>query len=146
MIKKRALTDKGKGWAGVVVHDEGLLALAQAVVKALSWRGPLEVEALRDARGHHHHIQINPPFPAWIYLSAAAGRNLPSLLVGRLLNEPAAEMPPPPTGMMFIRAAQEIIVPLAAFESVMMTGRTPETRRAAPSVSWPLEGRNERNE
>lgn len=125
MMKKRALTDKGKGWAGIVVHDEGLLDLARAVVRALSWRGPLEVEALRDAQGRHHLIEINPRFPAWIYLSAAAGRNLPSLLVARLLNEPAGEMLPPPTGMMFIRAAQEIIVPLAAFESVMMTGRTP---------------------
>ncbi|MDP2810275.1 MAG: ATP-grasp domain-containing protein [Rhodocyclaceae bacterium] len=126
MMKKRALTDKGKGWAGITVHDEGLLSLAQAVVKALSWRGPLEVEALRDREGRHHLIEINPRFPAWIYLSAAAGRNLPALLVAQLLNEPARELPPPPTGMMFIRAAHEIIVPLAAFESVMMTGRTPE--------------------
>ncbi|MDP2751736.1 MAG: ATP-grasp domain-containing protein [Rhodocyclaceae bacterium] len=124
MMKKRALTDKGKGWAGITVHDEGLLVLAQAVVKALSWRGPLEVEALRDREGRHHLIEINPRFPAWIYLSAAAGRNLPAMLVARLLNEPAPPLPPPPTGMMFIRTAHEIIVPLAAFESVMMTGRT----------------------
>lgn len=123
MMKKRALTDKGKGWAGVIVHDEGLLTLAQSVVKTLSWRGPLEVEALRDREGRHHLIEINPRFPAWIYLSAAAGRNLPALLVARLLKEPLRELPPPPTGMMFIRAAHEIIVPLAAFESVMMTGR-----------------------
>jgi len=126
MMKKRALTDKGKAWAGVTIHDEGLLDLANTLARTLAWRGPLEVEALRDREGRHHLIEINPRFPAWIYLSAAAGRNLPALLLAHLLGEPMAETPPPPTGMMFIRAAHEIIVPLAAFESVMMTGRTPE--------------------
>ena len=45
------------------------------------WRGPLEVEVMRDHHGDYQLIEINPRFPAWIYLSAGVGRNLPLMLL-----------------------------------------------------------------
>ncbi len=122
MMKKRALTAKGKAWAGVAIFDQGLADCARRLVKALGWRGPLEVEMMRDAEGRYHLIEINPRFPSWIYLSQGVGRNLPALLAELALGRPAPVMPAPRPGTMFIRYALETIVPLANFEAMMMDG------------------------
>lgn len=122
MMKKRALTDKGKAWAGVTIHDDGLLALARAIVAALRWRGPLEVEAIRGRDGDHYLIEINPRFPAWIYLSAGVGCNLPAALHAMILGEAPPALPPPAAGTLFVRSAEELVVTLTAFESMMLAG------------------------
>lgn len=122
MMKKRALTDKGKAWAGVSIHDEALLAAARRLVAATRWRGPLEVEVMRGADGRLSLIEINPRFPAWVYLSVGVGQNLPEMLVRLALGEMVAEPPPAPAGILFIRYAQEVIVPLSDFEAVVTTG------------------------
>jgi carbamoyl-phosphate synthase large subunit len=125
MMKKRGLTEKGKAWAGMCIHDEGLEAMANRLVAALKWRGPLEVEAMRDGMGQYHLIEINPRFPAWIFLSAGVGRNLPLLLLKRLLGEPQDELPQAAAGTLFIRYAQELIVPVQGFETMMIHGTYP---------------------
>jgi carbamoyl-phosphate synthase large subunit len=122
MMKKRALTAKGKAWAGVTIFDEGLAGAARRLVKALGWKGPLEVEMMRDAAGRYHLIEINPRFPAWIYLSQGVGRNLPALLAELSLGRPAPALAAPQPGTMFIRYALETIVPLGDFETMMMDG------------------------
>jgi carbamoyl-phosphate synthase large subunit len=122
MMKKRGLTDKGKAWAGICIHDQVLLETAQALMKALEWRGPLEIEVMRDPGGRYHLIEINPRFPAWIYLSAGVGRNLPALLVSMMLSEPLPEIPSPQVGTLFIRYAEERIVPVQEFEAMMIQG------------------------
>ncbi len=122
MMKKRALTDKGKAWAGISIHDEALLAAARRLIAATRWRGPLEVEVMRGADGRLTLIEINPRFPAWIYLSAGVGRNLPETLVRLALNETVAELPAALAGTLFIRYALETIVPLSAFEAVVTGG------------------------
>ncbi len=129
MMKKRALTAKGKAWAGISIHDEVLEEGARNLVKTLSWPGPLEVEVMRDPEGKHHLIEINPRFPAWIYLSHGVGRNLPAVLVSLALGKEPAQMPPPDLGVLFIRYAEEQIVPIKDFETVVMEGsRTAATR------------------
>jgi carbamoyl-phosphate synthase large subunit len=122
MMKKRALTDKGKAWAGISIHDEALLGAARRLVAATRWRGPLEVEVMRGADGRFSLIEINPRFPAWIYLSVGVGQNLPETLVRLAIGEKVAEPPPAPAGILFIRYAQEIIVPLSDFEAMVTTG------------------------
>lgn len=124
MMKKRAVTSKGKAWAGVATNDDQLAQAARKLVAALSWRGPLEVEMMRDAQGIYHLIEINPRFPAWIYLSAGVGRNLPALLVDLALGRPPRTMPPHVPGTLFIRHAEETIVPLAAFEDLVVRGNS----------------------
>lgn len=122
MMKKRAITAKGKAWAGVVTNDEALAETARRLIGVLKWRGPLEVEVMRDAAGDYQLIEINPRFPAWIYLSQGVGRNLPAVLVELALKRPPTALAAPRPGTMFIRYAQETIVPLAEFESMMISG------------------------
>jgi carbamoyl-phosphate synthase large subunit len=122
MMKKRAITTKGKAWAGITIRDDALAECARNLVAALQWKGPLEVEAIRDAHGDYQLLEINPRFPAWIYLSHGVGRNLPALLLEMVLGHEPPEMPQADPGVMFIRYAQEIVVPLNAFESLMIDG------------------------
>lgn len=124
MMKKRAITSKGKAWAGVVTSDEALADFARSLIATLQWKGPLEVEVMRDADGEYQLIEINPRFPAWIYLSQGVGRNLPALLLELALQRTPAPLPAARPGTMFIRYAQETIVPLAEFESMMINGST----------------------
>jgi carbamoyl-phosphate synthase large subunit len=127
MMRKLALTEKGKAWAGVTVQDDRLLEASQALVSATRWRGPLEVEIMVDEEGRYQLIEINPRFPAWIYLAAGVGRNLPEALLMLAFGESPDEFAGVAPGTLFIRYAQETIVPLSQYESVVMTGvRRPE--------------------
>ncbi|MBX9876988.1 MAG: ATP-grasp domain-containing protein [Candidatus Obscuribacterales bacterium] len=123
MMRKRALTDKGKAWAGVTVVDDAIAEMAEKIVKALMWSGPFEVEVMKTEDGKIHLIEINPRFPSWIYLSHAAGRNLPSVVLKLLAGEVNLDLPPAKAGTFFIRHAQELIVDLEDFESMLVQGR-----------------------
>jgi carbamoyl-phosphate synthase large subunit len=122
MMKKMAVTDKGKAWSGISIDDQPLLEASVALAKASQWRGPLEVEVMRDQEGRYQLIEINPRFPAWIYLSLGVGRNLPLALLRLILNQKLDAVPETRTGVLFIRYALENIVPLSEFESVVMQG------------------------
>ena len=122
MMKKMAVTSKGKAWAGISIDDKVLFDASAALIKAINWRGPLEVEVMRDHNGIYQLIEINPRFPAWIYLSAGVGRNLPYALLQLALHKPLPEFSETKTGMMFIRYAQETITSISDFEDVMMKG------------------------
>ena len=122
MMKKMALTDKGKAWAGVTVLDNRLSQASSNLIKAIKWRGPLEVEVLKDARGDYNLLEINPRFPAWIYLSHGVNRNLPAALIKLTLNEEPEKYAELKPGIMFIRYAEEVIVPISQFENLIVNG------------------------
>jgi len=122
MMKKRALTTSGKAWAGISTYDDHLHELAAALVAQLNWRGPLEIEVMRDKKGVYHLIEINPRFPAWIYLSSGVGRNLPAVLLDLMFDKSPPAFPEPRTGTMFVRYAQETIVPITSYESIVIGG------------------------
>jgi carbamoyl-phosphate synthase large subunit len=83
---------------------------------------------LRDEQGDLHLIEINPRFPAWIYLSAGVGCNLPELLVNLALGQKLTQkQSTPPAGVLFIRYAEEAIVSLADFENITVHGETLRT-------------------
>jgi carbamoyl-phosphate synthase large subunit len=126
MMKKQALTDKGKAWAGVAIDDPALFAAGTRLFAALKWRGPLELEMLRDADGTLHLIEINPRFPAWIYLSHGVGRNLPAALLALMqgVKPERLELPPPRPGTTFIRHARETIVALDDIAHLTIHGST----------------------
>ena len=113
MMKKRALTAKGKAWAGVAIFDQGLADAARRLVKALGWKGPLEVEMMRDAAGRYHLIEINPRFHRGSTVEGV-GRNLPR----------SAELRRPPAPALALRGrvrcstlCARTIVPLGDFET-----------------------------
>jgi len=121
MMRKQAVTDKGKAWSCVTVEDAQLQEDSLKLVQELQWAGPLEVEMLKETDGQYLLIEINPRFPAWIYLAAEAGSNLPSGLVDLVMSG-QAEFGKPKTGMMMIRYAQETVIDLETFESMAMNG------------------------
>jgi carbamoyl-phosphate synthase large subunit len=123
-MRKMALTDKGKGWSGVTIDNPALLDLAATVVAELRFRGPLEVEVLREAAtGNLYVIEINPRFPAWIYLSAGAGQNLPLACV-RLALGHGVEQPLPAyqAGKMFVRISLDQVVDMGTYERLTSVG------------------------
>ncbi len=122
MMRKQAVTEKGKAWAGMSVSCPPLLEAAQRLVKSLQWQGPLEVEMLRDREGIFHLIEINPRFPAWIYLSEGCGLNLPQVLLRTLAGNLPAKLPPARAGHLFIRYAEELVISLEDYESMVMRG------------------------
>ena len=122
MMRKLAVTDKGKAWAGVSIVDENLYEASRALVAATKWRGPLEVEVMISERNHYSLIEINPRFPAWIYLSQGAGTNLLEILLRLMAGETVEESPPAPAGIFYIRHAEDNTFPLSMYESVVVRG------------------------
>ncbi len=132
MMRKQAVTDKGKAWSCITIEDRHLLDDASRLAAALQWAGPLEVEMLKEQDGQYLLIEINPRFPAWIYLAAEAGSNLPATLV-ELIGGRQVEPAQVKSGMMMIRYAQETVIDLETFESMSMYGAyAPEQGAAAP--------------
>lgn len=126
MMKKQAITDKGKAWAGIAIDDPDLHEAGRRLFASLKWRGPLELEMLRDESGTLHLLEINPRFPAWIYLSHGVDRNLPAALLSLLhgVKPGQLSLAPPRPGTSFIRYAHEAIVTLDEIAHLTVTGST----------------------
>lgn len=122
-MRKLRLTEKGKAWAGVTIRDKKLAALSAKIIDALKWRGPCELEYLKDQRrGKCYLVEINPRFPSWIYLSAGAGVNLPWAAVRLALGEKVDPLPPPEPGINFVRHATDLVCPMSYVESLTTRG------------------------
>jgi carbamoyl-phosphate synthase large subunit len=122
-ITKLYLTDKGKAWAGVTVNDPRLIEITARLVEALSWRGPLEVEILKSRpEGTYHLLEINPRFPAWVYLCPAAGQNLPAAACRLALGGNVAPWRDYQVGLRFVRSARDLIISEADFEAIHTRG------------------------
>ncbi len=121
-MKKTYVTDKGKGWAGIAIKDPELLTIARRIVSKLQWRGACEVEVIRDRAGDYHLIEVNPRFPSWVFLTAAAGMNLPYALLELALGHEVAPMSDYEAGTMFVRIAIDQIASLADFQSITTSG------------------------
>jgi carbamoyl-phosphate synthase large subunit len=122
MMRKLALTDKGKAWAGVSIADETLYEASRALVAATRWKGPLEVEVMREPSGRYQLIEINPRFPAWVYLSAGSGRNALETLLKLMRGEVPEDTGAAPAGKIYVRYAEDVVIPLSEYESVVMNG------------------------
>ena len=134
-MKKLVITDKGKGWAGVTIKDPALIEVTQQFMAATKWRGPCELEIIRDRRGTLHLIEINPRFPAWVYLSVAAGMNLPQAVVELALGRPRPAMRDYAAGQMFVRISIDQIASIEDFQRVVTSG---ELTHAPGSPSSPI--------
>ena len=121
-MKKLMLTRSGKGWAGVTIEDPALLALTDQVMEALSWRGPCELEVMRDADGGCHLLEINPRFPAWCDLTAGADQNLPAAVARWSIGAPLVPLEPYTAGIAFVRASVDQILPIRALEALAAFG------------------------
>lgn len=120
-MRKTFLTDKGKGWAGVALRDEELTKLTERFFAATSWRGPCEIEMVRNQDGLAL-LEINPRFPAWCFLSAGAGMNLPAAVARLAAGEEVEPMREYAAGTMFVRISLDQIADLSDFEAIATRG------------------------
>jgi carbamoyl-phosphate synthase large subunit len=117
-MRKLYITDKGKAWAGVTLEDEDLVEAGWKFARASKWRGGCELEIMRTDEGKLYIMEINPRFPAWIYLTAAAGQNQPAALVRLAMGLPMEPFKPYQSGKVFIRYSWDHIIDIAEFQRV----------------------------
>ena len=116
--KKLVITDKGKGFGGVVVKSPSLDEFARKIISILKWRGPCELEIIRGFDGVFYLIEINPRFPAWVRLAEGSGQNQPAAVVLKALGQEVDKLPECKTGTMFVRHAEDIIADISVMGEV----------------------------
>jgi carbamoyl-phosphate synthase large subunit len=121
-MRKMYITEKGKAWAGITLQDDALTDLAKKFVAATKWRGGFEVEIMKTANDELYIMEINPRFPAWIYLSAGAGQNQPAALVKMALGEKVEPFTTYDVGKLFIRYSWDLIVDVSKFQQFSAFG------------------------
>lgn len=122
-MKKLYITDKGKAWAGITLEEETLLELGRKFAAATQWRGGLELEIMQKPTGELFIMEINPRFPAWIYLTAGAGQNQPASLVKMAMGEQLEPLTEYEAGKLFIRYAWDMIVNVSEFQHFTALGQ-----------------------
>jgi len=122
VMRKLAVTDKGKGWAGITIRHPELIAIAARFAHATQWRGPFELEVVLAPDGSPYVIEINPRFPAWVYLAAAAGVNLPQRAVAFATGAEPADDSDYRIGTIFVRTALDQIADVSDLEKIVMSG------------------------
>lgn len=121
-MRKLYITDKGKAWAGITIEDSAFVELAQKFIKATKWRGGCELEVMQSADNKAYIMEVNPRFPAWIYLAAAAGQNQPASLVKMALGEKVKPFENYEVGKMFVRYAWDLIADVTDFQKISGIG------------------------
>lgn len=121
-LRKLYITDKGKGWAGVVINDQKYLDLAEKINKILAWKGGFEIELKRKDDGDIYLLEINPRFPAWIYTTAAAGQNMPLALLRMAMGIQQDPFQQYETGKMFVRYSWDHITDISEFQKISTLG------------------------
>ncbi|MFN0203681.1 MAG: ATP-grasp domain-containing protein [Bacteroidia bacterium] len=122
-MRKTYITDKGKGWAGISIDDEDLHKMAKNVVENTQWGGGLELECIKDDEdGKVYLIEINPRFPAWVYLAVGCGQNHIEALVRIILGEKVRAFPQHKVGVMFVRYSYDMICNLEDFNRFNTNG------------------------
>ncbi len=121
-MRKQFITDKGKAWAGITLADESLLEMTRKLMKNSRWKGPCELEMIRTSDGDIYLIEINPRFPAWVYLAVGAGQNHPEALLKMALGEKVDPFTAYEAGKMFIRYSYDMICNLREFETISTLG------------------------
>lgn len=121
-MRKLYITDKGKAWAGITVENSSYIDLAHKFIRATKWRGGCELEIMQTSDGRSYIMEVNPRFPAWIYLTAAAGQNQPATLVKMALGEKALPFTKYDVGKIFIRYSWDLITDVSEFQKISALG------------------------
>ncbi|MGM0443130.1 MAG: ATP-grasp domain-containing protein [Fibrobacterota bacterium] len=118
-IKKMLVTKLGKVWTNVSVINEFIFAAAQKLVEKLNWTGGYELELInRRGTDEFYLIEINPRFPAWLYMAAGCGINLPERLVRYLLGMEYETHSNYQAGRILVRYTGEIIRDISNMEEI----------------------------
>jgi len=121
-MRKLYITDKGKAWAGITIEDSSFIELAQKFIKVTKWRGGCELEIMQTMDNKSYIMEVNPRFPAWIYLTVAAGQNQPAALVKMALGDKVESFKNYDVGKMFVRYAWDLITDVGEFQKISGLG------------------------
>ncbi|MDN3583168.1 ATP-grasp domain-containing protein [Mucilaginibacter flavus] len=121
-MRKLYITEKGKAWAGVTIKDDKLIDLANQFAAATNWKGGYEMEIMSNDKGHLYILEINPRFPAWVYLTAAAGQNQPAALVKMALDDEVEPFEDYQAGKLFVRYSWDHIADITDFQQMSVFG------------------------
>lgn len=122
-MRKTFSTDKGKAWAGISIDDPNLIDMANNVISKTKWEGGMEIELIKENKSNDLYLlEINPRFPAWIYLAVGCGQNHPEMLVKYLMNDKVVPVKKYDIGKMFIRYAYDLICDLDKYEKMSIHG------------------------
>ncbi len=122
-MKKIGITDRGKTWAGVTIRDERISELVNRILGAIKWVGGCELEFIRTPENKLFLLEINPRFPAWIFLTHLAHCNLPALAVDLLQNQHTGSAATDyHTGVAFARIATEVEIHLSKTMQLQLEG------------------------
>ena len=110
-IRKTVISDKGKGLGGITVKDTKLEKLCASLVRELKWRGPFELEFMKDDdTGEYCLIEMNPRFPAWVDFPSQFGMNFAAALVQFItLGKPSPPLPGCAAGWFYLRHQVEVL-------------------------------------
>lgn len=122
-MRKTFLTDKGKAWAGISIDDPKLINMANNIITNTKWPGGMELELMKeDKTGDLYLLEINPRFPAWIYLAVGCGQNHPEMLVKMAMGETIEPLKTYDVGKMFIRYSYDLICDLEKYAALSIHG------------------------
>jgi carbamoyl-phosphate synthase large subunit len=77
---------------------------------------------MRDKDGELQLLEVNPRFPAWCYLSAGAGQNLPRAVVDLADGRDVAPMTELRVGTMFVRIAIDQLASIDELQAITTLG------------------------
>jgi carbamoyl-phosphate synthase large subunit len=121
-IRKQYITDKGKAWGGISINDKKMLDLTHKFVSSTKWKGPFELELMKNNSSEFVVLEINPRIPAWVYLAVGVGQNIPELLARLALGEKPEPLDHYDIGKMFIRYSWDMIVDIDDFHQLTTYG------------------------
>jgi len=121
-MRKTMVTRMGKAWGAVTIDAPDLIDTARRIVQTLRWRGGCEIELLRETRGKLHLIEVNPRFPAWVYLATAAGVNLSYGLLQLALGQRVSPLDKARAGVIYVRHAAETTGTLEDMDALVTRG------------------------
>jgi carbamoyl-phosphate synthase large subunit len=121
-MRKLYITDKGKAWAGISLLDDELINITNRVIGNSKWRGGCELEFIKSKEGEYYLLEMNPRFPAWVYLAVGCGQNHPEALVAMALELEVKPYQTYESGKLFVRYSFDQIVDLAEFEKISTLG------------------------
>ncbi|HTA27007.1 MAG TPA: ATP-grasp domain-containing protein [Bacteroidia bacterium] len=121
-MRKQYITDKGKAWSGISIDDKNLMNMTRKLIKSTKWRGSMELEIIKTSEGDYYLIEINPRFPAWVYLAVGCGQNHPEALINLAMGGKVEPFKKYDIGKLFVRYSWDMIVNLDEFEKISTLG------------------------
>ena len=121
-IKKLMLTQMGKVWTAVTIQNPKMLEIGRKFIQTTGYRGGFELEFRMTNKDELYLLEINPRFPAWIYLGTGAGINLPFRYVANLLDDEAEFSSHYESGKLLVRYAAELIRDINDFKQIVVKG------------------------